>query len=192
MLVRRKHVREAVNSTVKVGLVRHFRVKHAYPAKWVTPDEVAEWFAGYDDADVEYGHVDLSGGDWRHCFCSDLPRAIKTARAIFPGEIIILKELREIEPYPFRGNRIKLPFLFWAVLVRIVWYLKSHPNVESRRAVRERVRQVIDRVLQSGADSLVVSHAALMPFLRTELRRRGFKGPWFGHAVNGLLYVFER
>ena len=53
MLVRRKHVREAVNSTVKVGLVRHFRVKHAYPAKWVTPDEVAEWFAGYDDADVE-------------------------------------------------------------------------------------------------------------------------------------------
>ncbi len=181
-----------MNATVKVGLLRHFRVKHAYPAKWVTPDQVAEWFAGYDAADIEYGHVDLSSGNWQCCFCSDLPRAIKTARAIFPGEIIILKQLREIEPYPFRGSRLKLPFLLWAVLVRIVWYFKSHPDVESRRAVRERAARVIDRVLQCGADVLVVSHAALMPFLRSELRRRGFRGPWFGRAANGLLYVFER
>jgi len=191
--VYRKHVREAVNARVKVGLVRHFRVKHDYPPKLlVTPDEVADWFLGYDAADIEYGHVDLSGGNWQHCFCSDLPRAIKTAEAIFKGDIVVLEDLREIEPYPFRGNRIKLPFLVWAVLVRLVWYFKSHPNVETRRAVRERSRRVIDQVLRADGDSLIVSHAALMPFLRAELRRRGFRGPWFGQAANGLLYVFER
>jgi len=178
---------------VKVGLVRHFRVKHDFPAKFlVTPDEVAEWFLGYDAADIEYGKVDLSGGNWKRCFCSDLPRAIKTAKAIFQGEIIVLEDLREIEPYPFRGKRIKLPFLVWAVLVRLVWYLKSHPTVETKRAVRARTKRVIDRVLQSNADTLIVSHAALMPFLRAELKRRGFRGPWFGKAANGTLYLFER
>ena len=164
-----------MNARVKVGLVRHFRVKHDYPPKLlVTPDEVADWFLGYDAADIEYGHVDLSGGNWQHCFCSDLPRAIKTAEAIFKGDIVVLEDL------------------VWAVLVRLVWYLKSHPNVETRRAVRERSRRVIDQVLRADGDSLIVSHAALMPFLRAELRRRGFRGPWFGQAANGLLYVFER
>jgi broad specificity phosphatase PhoE len=178
---------------VKVGLVRHFRVKHDYPRKLlVTPDEVADWFLGYDAADIEYGHVDLSGGNWQHCFCSDLPRAIKTAQAIFKGDIVVLEDLREIEPYPFRGNRIKLPFIVWGILVRLVWYFKSHPNVETKRAVRERVRRVIDQVLRANGDALIVSHAALMPFLRAELKRRGFRGPWFGRAANGLLYLFER
>lgn len=185
--------RGAVTAIVKVGLVRHFKVKHDFPGKLlVHADEVADWFAGYDLADIEYGEAALSGTSWKRCFCSDLPRAIKTAQAIFPGDIVILKDLREIEPYPFRGKRVKLPFLLWAILVRIVWYFKANPQVESRQAVRARTKRVIDLVLQSTEDALIVSHAALMPFLRVELKRRGFRGPWFGQAVNGMLYCYER
>jgi len=41
-------------------------------------------------------------------------------------------------------------------------------------------------------DTLVVSHAGVMLYLRKELLRRGFRGPSFRLAEPGRLYVLER
>lgn len=177
---------------MKVGLLRHFRVIQEYPEKrLVTSDEVAQWFADYDVSDVEAGPVDLCCVDWKKCFTSDLPRAITTAKTVYHGDIITTQQLREIPPYPFHGSKLKLPFLLWAILVRLAWLFRRNAEVESKADVKQRTAAVLDNILQSQEDVLIVSHAALMTFLRQELRRRGFHGPAFRLADNGRLYVFE-
>jgi broad specificity phosphatase PhoE len=85
---------------MKVGLVRHFKVKKEFPKKTFTSqDELFEWFAQYDASDIEEGEVDLCGVEWKRCFTSDLPRAVKTAEKIYSGNIIKMKELREVPEF---------------------------------------------------------------------------------------------
>lgn len=179
---------------MKVGLVRHFKVQLEYPDKpFVTPDEVTAWFDQYDLAGVDEVEVDLGGVAWKRCYASDLPRAVKTAQRIYPGEVIIREELREIPVFPLIKRQVKLPFLAWAVLVRLAWLVRHKSQQENMAAVKERINAVLDEILsRSDEDVLIVSHAALMIFLRKELLRRGFTGPSFRTAENGKLYLFER
>lgn len=50
--------------------------------------------------DIEDGTIDLGGIEWTKCYTSDVHRAVKTAEQIFSGEIIKMRELREISMYP--------------------------------------------------------------------------------------------
>lgn len=178
---------------MKVGLIRHFRVKQSFPAeRLITPDQLAQWYANYDIAEIEEGGVDLQGHDWKRCYVSDLPRAERTARLIYDGEITVTPELREVHPYPFGSRRLRLPFMLWAILGRVCWFFHKKAPVETRSQVERRVAALLDRALAAKEDVLIVSHAALMLFLRRELIRRGFHGPTFAQAANGRLYLFER
>lgn len=177
---------------MKIGLIRHFRVNKEQPRVLVTSAEVGQWLTEYDTAEVHLGEVDLGGIDWKRCYTSDLPRALTTARQIFHGEIQIRKELREIPAHVHQKSRLKLPFLFWAAIGRAGWFLNLKGHEAANQAVKVRVSKVLDEILQSDEDVLIVSHAALMRNLARELRRRGFRGPNFGMATNGKLYLFER
>ncbi|MFC7440427.1 histidine phosphatase family protein [Laceyella putida] len=179
---------------MKIGLVRHFKVKKGYPENtWVTQKELIKWLEEYDVADIEEGEVDLKGVAWKRCFASDLPRAEKTARKIYDGKIIKKKELREISVYPFIKRDMKLPFFMWAVLARVAWLFNHKSQLEGITDVKRRVKVVLDEILsQSQEDVLIVSHGVVMMFLRKELLKRGFKGPKLGTPKNGKLYVFEK
>jgi broad specificity phosphatase PhoE len=178
---------------MKVGLIRHFSVAKEYPRKLlVTAAEVGQWLTEYDTAEVHLGNVDLGGVDWKRCYASDLPRALTTARTIFQGEINVREELREISAHVYHGSRLRLPFLWWAVLGRAGWFFNTQAHAGHNQAVKTRVAKALDEILRSPEDVLIVSHAALMRNLQLELRRRGFRGPNFGMAANGRLYVFER
>jgi broad specificity phosphatase PhoE len=179
---------------MKVGLVRHFAVKKGYPEKrFVAQSEVMQWFEEYDAAEIEAGAVDLGGVEWKRCYSSDLYRAVKTAELIYPGTITPLKELREIPIDPVFQQDIKLPFLWWAVLVRAAWLLNHKSQRERKTDVRKRIEGVLDQILSQGEeDVLIVCHAALMIFMRKELLKRGFTGPAFRTPENGKLYLFER
>jgi broad specificity phosphatase PhoE len=61
-----------------------------------------------------------------------------------------------------------------------------------KRDFLARMRAVAEELSAPGADTLVVSHAGVMMFLRRELLRRGFTGPAFRLPENGRLYLFER
>ncbi|MFC5403227.1 histidine phosphatase family protein [Cohnella soli] len=176
---------------MKIGLVRHFKVKQAYPfGRSLSACEVDQWFRDYDEADIEEGSTDLGGIEWDCCYASDLPRAIRTAEKIHVGPIYQMAELREI-PAPTFETKFKLSFVWWALLIRMSWLINRQTRQDIRHA-KARINKVLDQAIaQKEGNVLIVSHAALMKFLRKELLNRGFKGPGFGHAKNGMLYVFE-
>ena len=177
---------------VKIGLVRHYKVKQEYPTGTpINADELNEWFRTYDEAEIEEGYTDLQGIEWDECFTSDLPRAVKTAEIIYKGPICKMAELQEVPPPRFT-MRVKLPFFAWAILIRSSMFFNSQTREEIRQA-KSRINEVLDHAIsQEKENVLIVSHAALMMFMRKELIKRGFKGPMFKHAENGKLYIFEK
>ncbi|MFS0597504.1 histidine phosphatase family protein [Peribacillus frigoritolerans] len=176
---------------MKIGLVRHFKVAHEFPTgKSVTADDMKQWFVDYDAADIIYGTTLFGVEEWQECYCSDMSRAVKTAEHIFPGTVHRMEELREIPSPPLRG-RIKLPFILWAIWIRCCSVINKQTRAEIKFA-EQRINKVLDEVFAKGERSvLIVSHAALMVYMRKELIRRGFTGPKFKIARNGKLYVFE-
>lgn len=175
---------------MRIGLVRHFKVKKGLPERTlISQIELIQWFEEYDVADLEDGEVYLGDNIWKKCFTSDLPRAIKTAEKIYNGNIVAMKELRELQPHIPSKRKIKLPFLLWAILIRCGFLTpRKYINDYERR-----VETVLDEILsQSDEDILIVSHGALMIYMRKELLKRGFKGPKFKIPDNGKLYVFEK
>ncbi|WP_236692997.1 histidine phosphatase family protein [Aneurinibacillus tyrosinisolvens] len=134
---------------MKVGLVRHFKVKKGFPEKkLLTVTELVEWFEEYDAADIEEGETDLGDIEWQRCLTSDMPRAVKTAEKIYRGNIIRMKELREIPLPQFKIN-MRLPFLVWAILVKVSWMMNHKTRLEIEE-VKRRISTVFDRTLLEG------------------------------------------
>ena len=182
---------------MKVGLVRHFPVAMGLPGskmKLITPKEINQWLDDYDASDIIItGEVDLGHTPWDTCFCSSASRAVKTAEEIYAGPITITSDLREIRLYPFFSRNIKLPFFMWFLLVRLAWLISHKSQLESKEDLDKRIDAVLDRVIASPEENvLIVGHAALMMLMRKELLRRGFSGPVFHQPLNAKLYVFER
>ncbi|WP_052088121.1 histidine phosphatase family protein [Paenibacillus wynnii] len=174
---------------MKIGLVRHFKVKKEYPFL-LSANELSQWFAEYDEADIELGDFKYDVVRWDRCFTSDLPRAANTARVIFRGPITEKKELREI-PIPLIKGNIKLPFILWALIIRTLPIFNRRIVVESRKDVQKRVETILDEILLKDKNTLIVSHGLLMLAIRKCLIKKGFKGPRLGNIANGKLYTFE-
>jgi broad specificity phosphatase PhoE len=179
-------------STVRIGLMRHFRVKEPLPVGWRTAGQLYEWRQNYEASEVIAGQIDAGTVMWQKCLSSDLKRAYVTAQAAHTGEILQTPLLRELDANPFRTGRLLLPIWLWRVVLHLAW-ATSH---ESQRAARDdfmkRVVAVADLLEAERENTLVVSHAGMMMYLRKELMRRGFRGPKFGLAEHARAYVFER
>ncbi len=177
----------------RIGLIRHFEVCHPFPKGWLTWQELVDWRGAYEQSDVRPGEIDLAGIPWSRCYASDLPRALLTAQAVFPGDIIQMPELREPRVGDFRTGRLRLPFSLWKQVLRVAWMTSHRSQRAARAAFMASIQQVVERVVATAAeDTLIVSHAGVMMFLRKELVRLGFAGPRFTIARNAQLYVFEK
>ncbi|MBB6453275.1 hypothetical protein HNQ94_001723 [Salirhabdus euzebyi] len=177
---------------LKVGLLRHFKVKRGYPDKFVTSDQIKKWMVEYDNSDVEEKEIDLKEIEWKRCYSSDLLRAKKTAQKAFKGNIIYLEQLREIPVSPFIKKNIKLPLYVHFILTRLAFYFNHHSQDESRHSMMKRLNEALDQVLSTNEDVLIVGHGGLMFFMQKELKKRGFTGPGFKRAENGELYVYHK
>lgn len=179
---------------MKIGLVRHFKVSMKYPSrrKFVTQSEVMEWFEKYDRAEIEKAKTDLMGIRWDKCYSSDLPRASATAKLIYNGPIIETEVLRELRLHPIFKRDVSLPFFLWPIVIRIAWFLNHKSQIKHKLESLKRVEDFITDILSQKLENiLIVSHGAIMLYLRKELLKQGFKGPKFKMPQNGLLYVFE-
>jgi len=74
----------------------------------------------------------------------------------------------------------------------LAWLTGHQSQRPARDDLHRRVRAIVDQLEAEPGDTLVVSHAGVMFFLRKELARRGFRGPRFRLAEHARLYVFER
>ncbi|WP_442600027.1 histidine phosphatase family protein [Neobacillus sp. D3-1R] len=175
---------------MKIGLIRHFRVLHPYPQKtFVDTQELLQWFEDYDKAEIETSEVDLEGINWKHCYSSDLYRCLQTAKHFYPGIVMKRKELREIPMTPFKMS-LSLPFLLWAMLVRLSWSTNQKKKKEIIK-IRQGINKLLDDILDKKEDTLIVSHGALMIFIEKELKMRGFHGPKLRNPLNGKLYIYQ-
>ncbi|MCA1322201.1 histidine phosphatase family protein [Bacillus tianshenii] len=177
---------------MKVGLIRHFKVTRGYPDNRVTAEELLKWVEEYDASEVEENDLDLKNIDWKRCYSSDLPRAVKTAEKAFKGDITLLKELREITVAPIFPPNRRLPLKLHLLSIRMAWLFNHKSQPVSKRELQTRISYTLDKILSSKENTLIVSHGGVMMLLRKELLRRGFRGPEFKIANNGELYLFEK
>ncbi|AYA74443.1 histidine phosphatase family protein [Bacillus sp. Y1] len=177
---------------MKVGLVRHFKVTHGYPKKYITAEELVKWEKEYNESNVEEKEIELSQVKWEKCFSSDLPRARITAERYFDGIIIYLEELREVALSPFFQKKIRLPLFIHILFIRFAWLVNHKSQQEKKSDVLKRVNKALDLALQSGENVLIISHGGIMLYMSKELEKRGFRGPKFRRPENGVLYTFVK
>jgi broad specificity phosphatase PhoE len=173
---------------MKIGLLRHFKVRHPYPRKFLVPhQDVVSWFDDYENAEIEKQQVDI--GNWDICYTSPSPRALKTASHVFDGPIIEHDALKELQTLSLFNKRLALPFMVWAILVR-------NKNLSSNPISNEFVKnlnQFIGVVMNGGEQRvLICSHVFVLKYLQKELLARGFIGAPFKLPENGKIYIFEK
>ncbi|MCC6233128.1 MAG: histidine phosphatase family protein [Verrucomicrobiales bacterium] len=177
---------------MRLGLLRHFPVTLPFPSGWRTSTDLQVWLDHYDRAPITPGPSDLGGVPWQVCLTSDLPRALATARAVFPGQVEPTELLREARFLPFATGSLRLPVWTWYWWVRICWMTGHRSQRPCRDEFRIRVRTMANRLSQATQDTLVVSHAGMMAYLSTELRQRGFVGPRLKMAQHARAYLYQR
>lgn len=177
---------------MKIGLLRHFEVKRGYPSGLVTSEELMKWVKEYDESEVIEKSIDLCNINWVKCYSSDLPRAATTAGKAFDGEIVYLRELRELSLSPMLRANIKLPLTLHLILIRLAWFFNHSSQPVTKKEVIQKINDVLDNVIGDGnKDVLIVGHGGIMMFMRKELIKRGFLGPKFNRPENAKLYVYE-
>jgi len=177
----------------RIGLIRHFEVTQPMPSGWLTSVDLSRWLDDYNRAEVTPKPLDLGGIMWAKCLSSDLPRAYTTAQAAFSGPIQQMPELREAEFLPFATGQLRMPLLAWRMMLRLAWLSSHRSQHTAKTAFLTRLNFLSTEVLaKAEEDTLIVSHAGMMAFLRKELIALGFSGPRFRLAENGKLYVFEK
>jgi hypothetical protein len=177
---------------MKIGLLRHFPVDHLFLKGFVKQSQVLQWFEKYNEAAVRHMEVEFDT-TWQVCYSSLLPRARQTAASIFQGDVICTELLNEPSPDPLFKRDVSLPFLLWALLIRLA-ILSNHASQSQRKEVIEsRVRKLIPELLCHGdANVLIVSHAFVIEILSDLLLKEGFSGRRINRPKHGLLYTFER
>jgi len=177
---------------MRIGLLRHFKVNCPHK-KMMTSKEFREWSEKYEVSKVIKNKVEMYGLKWDVCYVSDLPRAITTAKAVYSGNLMIDKLLREVDTAPFiHTERIKLPFEVWHICGRLAWYFKSESQPETIIGTRKRINKFLDQIDWSKENVLIVFHGFMLYNFQKELRKRGFKGEKLKLVKNGVLYEYVR
>jgi broad specificity phosphatase PhoE len=159
----------------------------------MTSTEFDDWVYNYDKRDIQYGSLLIDKSEWDVCISSNLYRAVETAKALCGNEIIYTDQLREIRINSVFIKKVKLPHVIWLILGRVAWWISHASQVEGRQETIKRIRKYVDYIVEHEASNLlIVSHGALMWYLRKELRNRGFKGEIFIEPRNGKIYIFNR
>lgn len=177
---------------MRIGLVRHFSVD--CPRKFLqTAEEFREWVKLYDCSAIKLADMTVDASQWERCYCSDLPRAIETARHLYRGSITQSMLLREVPIAPVDIPKIKLPWALWLLAGRLAWLFSHHSQPETIKHTRDRVRRLVADILQkSETRVLVVTHGFLMLQIQRELIAQGFRGDSFKAAKYGTVYSFEK
>lgn len=180
---------------MKLGLVRHFKVKRVELDEYVDWETYTEHMLLYDSLDVEENPVDLRGIDWNKCYASDLPRALTTAETIYQGKIKTSSLIREVPMHLVKGVTGKNHPMEWSLYALVNWMNGTSTMPESIDESRVRVNKFLDILedeCQEDDNVLVVCHGLIMMVLEEQLKKRGFKGDDLVFAGNGELYLYER
>lgn len=178
---------------MKIGLIRHFKVNYPPQKIFMNSDDFKRSMDDYDSSPVISKEINVDPNDWDICYTSTMSRAITTAKAFYPGKIVLTEDIREVQMYPRFKSNLKFLSIFWGIMARISWR-RSHPSqVESFHYTKERIDSFYDTVNSRNEENiLVVTHGFFMRLLAEKLKKEGFKGKYDPIPKNGVLYIFEK
>lgn len=177
---------------MKIGIVRHFKVDY-HPKKMMNSKEFQQYVIDYDNAEIIKNEIDLSSSKWDKCYCSDLKRAIITAKSVYSEELEVTDLLREVQMYPIIDLNIKIPSFLWSIASRIAWKLDHHSQMETKSNTIMRAKNFISKIdINKDRDILIVSHGFFLLTLVEELKSLGFRGDIPTRMGNGCLYILEK
>ncbi|MBU0560905.1 MAG: phosphoglycerate mutase family protein [Bacteroidetes bacterium] len=175
-----------------LGFVRHFKVDVKFDKILYSTSQFNEIMQYYDVATVIPNEVNLNGINWEKCFCSSLPRAVTTAKAIYKNEIITTDLLHEVPLPAFTNKEIVLPGLVWHWGGRVAWYYNKISLLETRSQSNARADKIIEQILSAQHQNiLIVTHGFFMGVLLKKLYKLGFKGETDLVPKNGKLYILK-
>lgn len=182
----------STSSTRTLPMKTLFLIRHGRPVFW-NNHSYFEWVNGsvynaliseFDEGSIDSDRlphspeIEESRGSDRF-FCSDLRRAVDTARLFDRDDMTITPLLREAQIPPCIGLRCTLPLFVWMFLTRAWWYVGTPVACETYRQFRQRIRtaafQLHEEIHNGGCNSItVIGHGFTNNYLRTELRRLGW------------------
>lgn len=117
----------------------------------------------------------------KRVFTSDLPRAIHSAQ-ILASPILPVSDpiFREVEFWLRCPINIRLPFLLWIFLDRLLLSLGYSPHSQFQADNKERVRKAAELLEQQSHETgsvVLVGHGITNLFIARELKKRGWCGP---------------
>ena len=166
---------------MKIILIRHAEVK-IDKNTFVYAADIPKWIDVYNNAEIKKHFVAkedileiLDSSD--KIFCSALKRSSDSV-AMY-GKAIDKKDslFNEVGlPYPmWRG--VKLPLMFWAVLLRLMWLLGYKENGESVKEAKVRAKKITDKLVAScemGLTVTLLGHGLMNRIIAQELLERGW------------------
>lgn len=177
---------------MRIALVRHFKVNYNKPAAFMTSEEFSAWVNHYDEAEIMDMEIS-NDNEWDHCYSSDLPRAIRTAKKLCNCPLTETPLLREVPLAPFVKTKMKLPYLLWNVAGRLASYGSHSSQVESSQQTEKRAGRCRE-ILESSQHQniLVVSHGFFLMALEKDLKNNGYIGKKTRRFKNGDAVIFEK
>ena len=176
---------------MSIGIVRHFKV-NCKAKKMMSSNDFEEYVTNYDISPVIKNKIDLKYTKWDKCYCSDLKRAVITAKSIYDDELEVTDLLREVKMYPVKKLKLKSPSFLWSISSRIAWKLNNASQLETSIDTRKRAKEFISNLdLNSDENILIVSHGFFLITLINELKSLGFKGKIPRRMKNGYLYILQ-
>ena len=186
---------DGLGAPLQSGTIRHARPDLARARRY-SAAAARQYFVDYDAAPIlPIGAPSfvLRPGEVDTVYCSNLPRSIATARALFGPEQALRSDplFRELErglPEGWLARR-HWPLWAWQVLSRGSYLLGvEFPGVESFRQARQRIAaaaEVLEVSARREGAAVLVGHGFFNYFLGQQLRRRG----WYRVRRSGRDYL---
>lgn len=179
-----------------------FLIRHQRPAVskkgWLSRHQASQFLIDYDACDIEQLLNKPTGLPFESItkvYCSSLPRAKQTARAIFGPQAQLLEDVtfNEFQRQVFQLPLLKFPVKFWLFGARVLWLLGvNNKGIETFRQARMRARKAAQRLVEhveTEGKVVLVAHGFLSIFIRRALKKMGWR--IVRHDGGGFLGVTE-
>jgi len=177
---------------MKIAIIRHVKVIFR-DSVLSTGKAFDEGRSLYDTLPIEAHSLKIDTSEFPRCYVSSKPRAIETARIIYPGAFRITDKLVEVKNASFFLRRFKIPTILRKILGRAAWFFNYHKMPETRKRSMARAKSLIREMLaESNQNTLLITHGFFMYCLKYELLKNGFKGKLSFPPKNAVLYLFEK
>jgi broad specificity phosphatase PhoE len=166
-----------------IVLARHGKPKPHHWA-WITPLQMKEWIAAYDQADILIEGVPSdtmeAAASSGIVVSSTLPRCVQSANYLGRGNPLVIEEMFCEAALPYLHWRFpKLPFSIWGIIFRLAWFYGFSSNAESFAQANERACIAAQRLVQLAKENdsvFLVGHGIMTMLIAKHLLTMGWVG----------------